>query len=26
MVESFEGLKGGGLPCGGCQLFNFAYL
>ncbi|MBA0608277.1 hypothetical protein Godav_020517, partial [Gossypium davidsonii] len=26
MVESIEGLRGGGLPCGGCQRFESAYL
>ena len=26
MVESVGGLRGGGLPCGGCQRFESAYL
>lgn len=26
MVESVRGLIGGGLPCGGCQRFESAYL
>ncbi|KAL4361482.1 hypothetical protein GQ457_04G021990 [Hibiscus cannabinus] len=26
MVESVGGLRGGGLPCGGCQQFESAYL
>ena len=26
MVESFEGLRGGGLPCGRCKRFEAAYL
>ncbi|MBA0614818.1 hypothetical protein Godav_015057 [Gossypium davidsonii] len=26
MVESDGGLRGGGLPCGGCQRFESAYL
>ncbi|KAG4165614.1 hypothetical protein ERO13_A13G086695v2, partial [Gossypium hirsutum] len=26
MVESAGGLRGGGLPCGGCQRFESAYL
>ncbi|TYG80094.1 hypothetical protein ES288_D02G189000v1, partial [Gossypium darwinii] len=25
-VESVEDLRDSGLPCGGCQLFEFAYL
>lgn len=26
MVESVGGMRGGGLPCGGCQRFESAYL
>ncbi|TYH21336.1 hypothetical protein ES288_A04G036000v1 [Gossypium darwinii] len=26
MVESVGGLRGGGLPCGGCQRFESVYL
>ncbi|MBA0800002.1 hypothetical protein Gohar_010478 [Gossypium harknessii] len=26
MVESIGGLRSGGLPCGGCQRFEFVYL